>query len=247
MREVGMMSEFSNGLSCLVDGASKSITEGVLLQELDLDLQNAIYHDYPNSTKNDFICLDHLLKYRLAKIDKMIVLKHRESMHVNNRLTHILTDKNFKIVNVNKHQKESYTFGQKVADKVAHFGGSWRFIIISICAMVVWITINVFHLFNMHFDSYPFILLNLFLSMVAALQAPLILMSQNRSSDYDRLHADNDFHINLKTEEEMRVLHAKIDRIIQKDNPDLFEVQKLQTKMLGELQQQMSALERKNK
>ena len=83
--------------------------------------------------------------------------------------------------------------------------------------------------------------------MVAALQAPLILMSQNRSSDYDRLHADNDFHINLKTEEEMRVLHAKIDRIIQKDNPDLFEVQKLQTKMLGELQQQMSALARKNK
>ena len=67
-------------------------------------------------------------------------------------------------------------------------------------------------------------------------------MSQNRSSDYDRMHADNDFHVNVKTEEEMRVLHAKIDHLIQKDNPDLLEVQVLQTKMLGEVQQQLSAL-----
>lgn len=83
--------------------------------------------------------------------------------------------------------------------------------------------------------------------MVAALQAPLILMSQNRSSDYDRLHADNDYHVNLKTEEEMRVLHAKIDRIIQKDNPDLFEIQKMQTKMLGELQKQVNELHSQQK
>lgn len=153
-----------------------------------------------------------------------------------------MTDKSFKVVNVNKHQRESYTFGQKIADTVAHFGGSWGFIIVSICAMIMWIITNIFQLFNMHFDPYPFILLNLFLSMVAALQAPLILMSQNRSSDYDRLHADNDYHVNLKTEEEMRVLHAKIDRIIQKDNPDLFEIQKMQTKMLGELQKQVNEL-----
>lgn len=78
--------------------------------------------------------------------------------------------------------------------------------------------------------------------MTAALQAPLILMSQNRASDYDRLHADNDFHVNLKTEEEMRVLHAKIDRLIQTDYPDLLEIQALQTEMLGEMQQQLSAL-----
>ncbi|GMA69448.1 membrane protein [Leuconostoc litchii] len=236
------MVEIRKNLICLVDGEEREIIDGVLLQELDIELQNKIRHEFPNSSADSFICLDHLLKYRLEKIDKMLLEKRTASKHVNNKLTHILTDKNFKVVNVNKHQKESYTFGQKIADNVAHFGGSWGFIIVSICAMILWITTNTIHLFNVHFDPYPFILLNLFLSMVAALQAPLILMSQNRSSDYDRLHADNDFHVNLKTEEEMRVLHAKIDRIIQKDNPDLFEVQKMQTKMLGELQRQINEL-----
>ncbi|MGR8824204.1 DUF1003 domain-containing protein [Leuconostoc mesenteroides] len=236
------MTSMQRSFTCFVDGEERNVVDGVLLAELDIELQHKIKHDFPDSMLADFICFDHLLQYRLEKIDKMILEKHRTNKHINNKLTHILTDKSFKVVNVNKHQRESYTFGQKIADNVAHFGGSWGFIIVSICAMIMWIITNVFQLFNMHFDPYPFILLNLFLSMVAALQAPLILMSQNRSSDYDRLHADNDYHVNLKTEEEMRVLHAKIDRIIQKDNPDLFEIQKMQTKMLGELQKQVNEL-----
>lgn len=113
--------------------------------------------------------------------------------------------------------------------------------------MIIWIMINGLHIFHVNFDPYPFILLNLFLSMIAALQAPLIMMSQNRSSDYDRLHADNDFHVNLKTEEEMRLLHAKIDRLLKKDNPDLLALQKLQTTMLGEVQQQLIAINQQQK
>ncbi len=175
----------------------------------------------------------------------MMAKNTRSRQHIKHKLSHILSNKSFKVINVKKYQKESYTFGQRIADKVARFGGSWRFIIISVVTMMIWIVLNGLHLFHINFDPYPFILLNLFLSMTAALQAPLIMMSQNRSSDYDRLHADNDFHVNLKTEEEMRLLHAKIDRLIQKDNPDLLAVQKLQTKMLGELQQQLIILDKK--
>ncbi len=227
---------------CVVDHAAKEMVEGVLLRELETGLQQAILTDFPVSQDDAFICFDHLLPYRLDRINTMRQENHKASRHMNNKLTHILTDKNFKVINVKKHQRANYTFGQRVADNVAQFGGSWGFIIIAIVTMVVWIVVNGLHLFHVNFDPYPFILLNLFLSMTAALQAPLILMSQNRSSDYDRMHADNDFHVNLKTEEEMRVLHAKIDHLIQKDNPDLLEVQVLQTKMLGEVQQQLSAL-----
>lgn len=227
---------------CLVDNETKEMVEGVLVSELETGLQHAILRDFPDQEADAFICLDHLLPYRLDRINTIRMENHKASRHMNNKLTHILTDKNFKVINVKKHQRASYTFGQRVADKVAQFGGSWSFIIIAIVTMIVWIIVNGIHFFHINFDPYPFILLNLFLSMTAALQAPLILMSQNRSSDYDRMHADNDFHVNLKTEEEMRVLHAKIDHLIQKDNPDLLEVQVLQTKMLGEVQQQLSTL-----
>lgn len=232
---------------CLVDGAATAFVDGVLLPELEPNLRRAIQQDFPEHQGDAFICLAHLLPYRLNRINAMRLADQQMNRQMKHKLTHILTDKNFKVINVKKHQRETYTFGQRVADKVAKFGGSWGFIIMAIITMVVWIAVNGWHVFHANFDPYPFILLNLFLSMTAALQAPLILMSQNRSSDYDRLHADNDFHVNLKTEEEMRVLHAKIDRLIQTDYPDMLEVQALQNKMLGEMQQQLSALNAQQK
>lgn len=236
------MTEKEREHHCLVDGAGTPFEAGVLLSELESNLQRAIQQDFPAQQTDGFICLAHLLPYRLARINAMRLADQQMNRQMKHKLTHILTDKNFKVINVKKHQQATYTFGQRVADKVAQFGGSWGFIILAIVTMVVWIAVNGWHVFHANFDPYPFILLNLFLSMTAALQAPLILMSQNRASDYDRLHADNDFHVNLKTEEEMRVLHAKIDRLIQTDYPDLLEIQALQTEMLGEMQQQLSAL-----
>lgn len=241
------MKDRNDIFQCLVDHADKDIVAGVLVGELDGMLQHTIRRDFPEVRPNDFICFDHLLAYRLAKIDKMIADNGQSSQRINHKLAHILTDKSFKVINVKKYQRESYTFGQRIADDVARFGGSWGFIILSVLTMIIWIMINGLHIFHVNFDPYPFILLNLFLSMIAALQAPLIMMSQNRSSDYDRLHADNDFHVNLKTEEEMRLLHAKIDRLLKKDNPDLLALQKLQTTMLGEVQQQLIAINQQQK
>ena len=117
--------------------------------------------------------------------------------------------------NVNVEEEERLTFGQRVADKVATFGGSWTFIILFGAVLAVWVVVNTFVLIAHPFDPYPYILLNLFLSMLAALQAPVIMMSQNRQASKDRLKADLDYEVNLKAELEVAQLHSKVDRIYE--------------------------------
>src|SRR5215510_3386204 len=118
--------------------------------------------------------------------------------------------------NVNVEEQERLTFAQKVADRVAAFGGSWTFIIIFGTVMVVWVITNSTALLRNHFDPYPYILLNLFLSMIAAIQAPVIMMSQNRQSAKDRLRSDLDYQVNFKAELEVANLHHKVDRMYER-------------------------------
>jgi uncharacterized membrane protein len=118
--------------------------------------------------------------------------------------------------NVNVEQEERMTLGERVADKVAAFGGSWTFIFIFGAIMLVWVIVNTVALFRHHFDPYPYILLNLFLSMIAAIQAPVIMMSQNRQSAKDRLQADQEYEVNLKAELEVAQLHRKLDRLYER-------------------------------
>ncbi|WP_370637870.1 DUF1003 domain-containing protein [Flavobacterium wongokense] len=110
---------------------------------------------------------------------------------------------------------DNRTFGERVADKVADFGGSWTFIISFLIFIVIWIGVNVFIYVNKEFDPYPFILLNLILSCVASLQAPIIMMSQNRQEDKDRERAKKDFEINLKSEMEICEINRKLDMLIK--------------------------------
>lgn len=115
--------------------------------------------------------------------------------------------------NLNEEEEETLTFGDRIADKVAAFGGSWPFIILFLMFMLVWVTIN--GLLHQPFDPYPYILLNLFLSMLAALQAPVIMMSQNRQAEKDRLKGDLDYQVDLKAELEIAHLHTKVDQIYE--------------------------------
>jgi CRP/FNR family transcriptional regulator, cyclic AMP receptor protein len=115
--------------------------------------------------------------------------------------------------NVNVEAAEQMTLGQRVADRVAAFGGSWTFMGIFAGVMLVWVILNTAALFHNHFDPYPYILLNLFLSMIAAMQAPVIMMSQNRQAVKDRLQADQDYQVNLKAELEIAQLHHKLDHL----------------------------------
>lgn len=128
--------------------------------------------------------------------------------------------------------EQEITFGQKLADKVAEFGGSWGFIIFFMTFLFAWILLNVFWLSHHGFDPYPFILLNLILSCIAAIQAPVIMMSQNRQEEKDRERAKKDYKINLKSELEIRELHEKIDHLIIHYQQDLLEIQKTQIDLL---------------
>lgn len=123
-------------------------------------------------------------------------------------------------------QEVPETKGQRVADKVAAFGGSWTFIITFSVILVTWIVINAVALGNKGFDPYPFILLNLILSCLAALQAPVIMMSQNRQEEKDRQRARNDYMVNLKSELEIRMLHEKLDHLMIRQQQDIIEIQK---------------------
>ena len=115
-------------------------------------------------------------------------------------------------------ENDNRTFGQKVADKVAAFGGSWTFIISFFIFILLWIGVNVYFLTNKGFDPYPFILLNLILSCLASLQAPIIMMSQNRQEEKDRERAKKDYEINLKAENEIQLLQEKLDKLLKYHN-----------------------------
>jgi uncharacterized membrane protein len=133
--------------------------------------------------------------------------------------------------------EDNRTFGERLADQVAQFGGSWTFIIIFVCVLIAWIFLNSVILAKRGeaFDPYPYILLNLFLSMTAAVQAPIIMMSQNRQSAQDRLQAANDYEINLKAELEIQRLHEKLDALHEGEWKDLKEVQERQLTLLDRL------------
>ncbi len=161
---------------CIIDQQRYDMTDGMRLAELGPNLQAAIKKDYPQAHDNSFICSEHLVHYRLVKMDQMIANDYQQNDQINAQLSKILANHTYQVVDVNNELEHSLTFGQRVADGVARFGGSWAFIISFIAVMLVWMFINVVPLFTHHFDPYPFILLNLFLSMVAAIQAPLIMM-----------------------------------------------------------------------
>lgn len=139
--------------------------------------------------------------------------------------------------NINQTFKDERTFGERVADGVAAFGGSWTFILIFAAVLISWVILNSFILAsrNAAFDPYPYILLNLFLSMLAAIQAPIIMMSQNRQAARDRLDAAHDYEVNLKAELEIRALHDKLDELSKLKWAELFEMQQRQILLLESL------------
>lgn len=139
--------------------------------------------------------------------------------------------------NVMKDLDTNITVGQRAADVVATFGGSWTFVGLFAATMISWVGLNAFLLLNRGntFDPYPYILLNLFLSMLAAIQAPIILMSQNRHSERDRIHAEHDYEVNLKAELDIMLLHEKLDLLREKQWEELLEIQRQQLKLLASL------------
>jgi len=137
--------------------------------------------------------------------------------------------------NINVEFEQKLTLGERMADRLAEYAGSWRFITGFIVVLVVWVLINSLVLIVRPFDPYPFILLNLVLSCLAAMQAPIIMMSQNRQEAKDRLRSEHDYLINLKAELEIRHLHEKIDHLLMNQWQRLLEIQEIQMELMGEI------------
>jgi len=163
--------------------------------------------------------LDLITRHPHAAMDLLTVVGRRLRSTDEMLRTHVAK-------NVNEEEEEHMTFGEHIADRVATFGGSWTFIIFFGCILLCWAALNTIMLHDKGFDPYPYILLNLFLSMLASLQAPVIMMSQNRQSSKDRLQADLDYEVNLKAELEVAQLHNKVDKIYEEMQAQFDRMQK---------------------
>lgn len=175
-----------------------------------------------------YISKEELKKYRQQYIEQVLEKEKGQVSKLDKEVIKSMVEHDTLVQNVEEEIEEKLTVGQKLADKIAEFGGSWTFIIIFFLILLAWIIINSIILLTKSFDPYPYILLNLVLSCLAAIQAPIIMMSQNRKEDKDRLRSENDYKVNLKAELEIRHLHEKMDTLMQKQWQRLMEIQKVQ-------------------
>lgn len=185
-----------------------------------------------------FICHVDLERYRKAYIRDALESERGELSSIESEVLRSLQEQELLSRNLNEAFDRELTFGERVADAVATFGGSWWFISSFAAVCVMWMAVNV-TLLAKPFDPFPFILLNLALSCLAAIQAPLILMSQRRQEDRDRLRAEHDYRVNLKAELEIRHLHAKLDMLLTHQWRRLLEIQQIQLDVLQEVQRSL--------
>lgn len=196
--------------------------------------------EHPEWSSESWICLADLNHYRTRLVREALEAERGELTQLDQEVLQSIKDEELLAQDLNRRLDRDLTFGERVADRVAEFGGSWRFIISFGAFIAVWISINCAAFLMRAWDPYPFILLNLILSCLAALQAPVIMMSQNRQEERDRQRAENDYRINLKAELEIRNLHAKLDLLLQHQWQRLLEIQEIQTEMMEELIHQRS-------
>ena len=221
------MNTFRSDLS----GKEFAENERVSAKNLRQSLLHFINKTHPNFSKNCFLSIEEMNDYREKYISEFLNKKIGNLTEVEKQVIQSVS-KNTMISTEVEEDEQEITFGQKLADKVAEFGGSWGFIIFFMTFLVAWILLNVFWLSHHGFDPYPFILLKLILSCIAAIQAPVIMMSQNRQEEKDRERSKKDYKINLKSELEIRELHEKIDHLIIHYQQDLLEIQKTQIDLL---------------
>ncbi len=223
--------------TCPICGQSKPRSEGRLAEFIQTPVGDLIRKQHPDWDLNHVICLSCLNRFRAEYVEDSLEAQRGELSAVEDAVINSLKEHELISKNVETEFDTRLSFGDRVADRVANFGGSWRFIIIFGLVLLVWIVINTIVLLLRPFDPYPFILLNLILSCLAALQAPIIMMSQNRQEAKDRLRSEHDYQINLKAEIEIRQLHVKLDQLINHSWQRLLEIQKIQTDLIQDLAQ----------
>ncbi|HQX52163.1 MAG TPA: DUF1003 domain-containing protein [Planctomycetaceae bacterium] len=219
--------------SCLICGqARRHLVPATLVRTSVAEL---IRSDHPDWTDEAYICLDDLNMYRSQFVAKVLAEERGELTAAEAEVVRALKEHELISENTNTEIASATTIGDRLSDRLASFGGSWSFLIMFGTIMTVWILFNSIHVMQQPVDPFPFILLNLILSCLAAVQAPVIMMSQNRQETKDRMRAEHDYQVNIKAELEIRQLHSKLDMLLTHQWQRLLEIQQIQTDLMQQI------------
>ncbi len=204
-------------------------------------VQKLILAEHSDLPPDAYICADDLQRYRERHMSELLQEEKGELDDLELEVLRSLHEHELVSSNLNEAFNEAQTLGERFADRIARFGGSWTFIISFVSVLVAWVALNSSQLLASPFDPFPYILLNLLLSCLAAIQAPVILMSQNRQEAKDRMRAEHDYQVNLKAEMEIRHLNEKMDHLMLRQWQRLLEIQDIQVQMMEELTRERRA------
>lgn len=230
-----MTQEQEKTVTCQICKQQKKMSEVMLGDFIRDSLVETIKKKYLDWSSKDYICLPDLNHFRMEHVQNILEAERGDLSELEMEVVKSVGEQELLSKDINAEFDSTLTFGQHIADNVAEFGGSWRFIIIFGIVLFLWIIINSLVLFWRPYDPYPFILLNLILSCLAAIQAPIIMMSQNRQEAKDRLRAEHDYTVNLKAELEIRHLNEKMDHLLAHQWQRLMEIQQIQTELMEEI------------
>jgi uncharacterized membrane protein len=217
---------------CIICGRERPAREITQLDVVRPSLFDRIKADNPELPAEGYICSDDLDRFRSRYVSELLGQERGELTKLEQEVVQSLADHETLAENIEAEFVGQRTFGERLSDHLASFGGSWTFIIFFFAVLLAWMAFNVVLVEQERFDPYPFILLNLVLSCLAAIQAPIIMMSQKRQESKDRLRSENDYRVNLKAELEIRHLHEKIDHILTRQWERLAEIQQIQLEMM---------------
>jgi uncharacterized membrane protein len=220
---------------CVICGRERPAKDSVRLDVVRPTLLDRIKQDNPDLPAEGFICIDDLDAYRSRYVSELLKDERGELSNLEREVVQSLADHEILAENIESEFEGHRSFGERLSDHLASFGGSWAFLIMFGAVLFAWMAFNLIAAAGHgQFDPYPFILLNLVLSCLAAVQAPIIMMSQKRQEAKDRLRSENDYRVNLKAELEIRHLHEKIDHILTRQWERLAEIQQIQLETLRE-------------
>lgn len=216
----------------------KELLRNPALRQPIIDL---IRRDHPEWSSEGSICHDDLNRYRAEYVRRMVESEEGEMIHLEKEVRSSLRQHEVSATHEEDDSDEGWTRGQRLADRMADFVGTWAFLFFFMTFVVIWMVMNSLVILWHPSDPYPFIFLNLVLSCVSAIQAPIILMSQNRKEEKDRRRSEHDYRVNLKAELEIRHLNEKIDHMISRQWERLAEIQEIQVELLADLSRTRSA------
>ena len=230
-----MTSKSPPQLTCAVCGKSfspRNLISGELIRK---EIAAEILKSCPQWSSESYICRPDLNEFRGKYVHSLLESEKGELSSLEQEVVRSLREHELVSEDIESQFEQKWTFGERMADRIAKFGGSWAFLISFAFFLMIWIGVNSIVLVTRPLDPYPYIFLNLILSCLAAVQAPIIMMSQNRQEAKDRIRSQHDYQVNLKAELEIRQLHEKLDHLLSHQWDRLVQIQELQLELLGDL------------